>query len=427
MQSNSYNSGASPEHHDRDRKFGGRNNWTVAIFIVASLLISMSVTQEEAPEPGSLRYWLLILPAVVFPFFDIKAIVRVFLGRAWWLSAFLVIAGSWHLILGDVRASIQLALLIWVTAWFSSNPVSVKSEHLSRIYLFFVVLGIVVYVGTDLNRWGLLPGMTVDEYGLWRVSFFPNIAYTAFLSLVVIMVLTRDISQAHQYAAILAVAVYFLVASFVRTALIALVLYSVMYWWFRFSPSPTRLFWGALAVGFGVNVLIALSPAALHFLQGFPVISRLFLRGETQLTFEEISQQLYRPWLWGEHFNQFMSSPWLLGLGAFEFDELKKTALIEGQEQGDSVSLPTRLIAAYGLAGLLFTGYLIARLRHFARVGDAWACACFAPVLLLTLHWGSIFHPSDALFGLFMMMILRGSTAYPIEVRAKRRSFLRSF
>ncbi len=390
------------------------------LFITLALLVSMSVTQEEAPEPGSLRYWLLVLPAVLLPLTGLLPMARTLVGRARWLLVFLLSAGAWHLLKGDTRAVMQLGLLIWVTAWISSNAVRLKDEHIVRLYLALVVIGTLVYLATDLNRWGPLPGLTVADYGVWRVSFFPNIAYSAFLSLVVILILTRQRSGLSQHGLVLAVAMYFLVTSFVRTALIALVMYVVLRWWFARRPTPARLFWGALLLGFGVNLAIAGSVVVLDFLQQYPITSRLFLRGETQLSTEEIFQQLYRPWLWWEHLQQLAASPSLMGWGAFDFEELKNVALIEGQEQGDTVSLLTRLLAAYGIPGALFTAYLVARLHAAAQALDAWSCACFAPVLLLMLQWGSVFHPSDALYALFVITVVQGSPAFTNAPRPSR-------
>jgi hypothetical protein len=397
-----------------------RGNAALTLFVTLALLVSMSVTQEEAPEPGSFRYWLLVLSASLLPLTGLRQITRTLLGGGWWLLLFLITGGVWHLLKGDMRAVLQLGLLVWVTAWISSDAARLKSEYIVGLYMVLVVIGCLVYLATDLNGWGPLPGLTVAEYGVWRVSFFPNIAYTAFLSLVVIMILTRQRVRETWHAVVLGVAAYFLVTSFVRTALIALAMYAGLRWWFARRATPSHLFWGAMVVGFGINLAIAGSVFVLDYLQQFPLVSRLFLRGETQLSTEEIFQQLFRPWLWWEHVQQFVASPSLMGWGAFDFEDLKITALIEGQEQGDTVSLLTRLLAAYGLPGALFTAYLVARLRAAARARDAWSCACFAPVLLLVLQWGSVFHPSDALFALFLMTVVRGSVAFPEAIRTPR-------
>lgn len=387
-------------------------NAAFTLFIVLALCVSMSISQYDGVEPGSLTYWMLILPAVVLPASGLKHLPRTLVGPGFPLLALLLTAGLWHLGSGDRAAVLQLGLLVWVTAWVSSDATCLNVRHLVQIYLALVLIGILVSATTDLNGWGLIPGRTIETEGLWRVSFFPNIAYTGMLSLATIMVLTRNGLLASRYRFALLLAGYFLLFSFVRTALIAIIMYALLRWWFDRRPSPARLYWGALSVGFGINLAVLASPPIFHYLQEVDLISRLFLRGESQLTTEEIYQQLFRPWLWLEHFRQFWESPMLMGWGAFEFEDLKRVALIEGQEQGDTVSLLTRLLAAYGLPGLLFTIYLVSRLRAMANACDTWGAACFASVIFLTLQWGSVFHPTDGLFALFVLMAVRGQAAF---------------
>jgi hypothetical protein len=389
-----------------------RRNLALTVFVLSALGVSMSVRQDAAPEPGSLAYWLLISPAALLPLVDFGAIIATLLGRARLLLFFVLSAGAWHFIHGDTQAVMQLGLLILVMAWTCTSPACLRVGDLRWAYLALIGVGFAVWAFTDLNGWGPLPGTTVSEYGVWRVSFFPNIAYTAFLSFAVVMLLTRTPKIARHNQVILLVALYFLVFSFVRTALIAATLYFLLRWWFRRHHRPGQMFWTALLVGFGVNIAIALSVVAFDYLQQFPLISRLFLRGEAGLSTDEIFTQLYRPWLWMQHLTQFLTSPSLMGWGVFDFNDLKTEDLVEGNEQGDSVSLPTRLLASYGIPGILFTVFLVVQLRRLAWRGDRWACACFAPLFLLMMQWGSVFHPSDALFVIFMLMIMRGTAGF---------------
>jgi hypothetical protein len=372
----------------------------------------MSISQEEVPVPGSLTYWSLILPAALLPVFDIRSIVEVLVGRARILVLMLILGGGWHLVMGDERASLQLALLVLVLAWAGSDAARLRVSDLLWLYVALVLVGIVLFIVSDLNKWGPLPGLTVAEYGIWRVSFFPNIAYTAFLSLAVVFLLTKDMETARRFRAVLAIALFYVIFSFVRTALIALVLYGLLRWMYSRALRPGQLFWSSLASAVLINVAIAGSVAVIDALQHIPLISRLFLRGETNLDEQEIFVQLYRPWVWWQHLQLFASSPWLMGWGVFDFNELKTEELVDAIDWSDTVSFPTRLLAAYGLAGSLFIVFLVQRLRASAASRDAWACACFPPVVLLMMQWGSVFHPSDALFVFFMMMIVSGSRAF---------------
>lgn len=389
-------------------------NLALLAFIGLSLSVSMATTQEETPEIGSPLYWALVIGAALLPLLDVGAIYRTLFGRGLLLLGFALTAGSWHLLTGDLRVVLQLGLMVWVAAWLSSDNARLCVRDLLGVYLASVVVGVALWLLTDLNQWGLVPGTTAEHYGVWRVSYFSNIAMSAMLSLAVTMVLTRTMASARAHSLVLGLALYFLVFSFVRTALIALLLYVALRWWFarQDHPSPRSLFWTALLVGIGINLMIATTNVVLEHLQEFPVISRLFLRGETGLTPEEIREQAYRPWLWMQHLILFETSPFLMGLGVFEFSEVQPEALLVGTTPAGNEALLTRLLATYGLPALLFVLYLISRLRESARQCDLWACACFPPIILLVMQWGNFFHPTDAIGAIFFLMIVHGSKAF---------------
>jgi hypothetical protein len=383
-------------------------------FLALTLFVTMTVGQEVVPETGSLTYWLLVLPALIFPLFNVAAIVRT---AATWpailLLVMLAIAGSWQMLQGDPRSALRLALIVMMLIWVSSPAARLRDIDLGLLYALLLLLGILVFFLTGENKWGPFPGTTVEEYGIWRVSFFPNIAYTAFLSLAIVMAFTRTRERFAAAVPLLTVAAFFLTLSFVRTALIALVVYAVIYFVIRGRRSMSALFWLPLAAAIGINAAIAVSPLVLQYLQDVPFISRLLLRGETGLDTNDIFIQLFRPWVWWQHLQIMMSSPFLMGRGAdFDFNALKTESLIDVIDWSDLVSMPTRLLAAYGVPAVLFLVYLVAQLWRRAREGDAWSCACFAPTILIAMQWGSMFHPADPMFALYFMPLLGGSTAY---------------
>jgi hypothetical protein len=277
-----------------------------------------------------------------------------------------------------------------------------------------VLAGIALDLTSEINPWGLLPGRTADEYGIWRISFFPNIANTGILSLLLLMLLTRTARLARSHALVLGLALYFLALSFVRTAIIGAFVYLALHWWFgrpsyRPGPSGKRMAWTAGLIAVGLNLMIASSVIALAIAQEYQLLSRLLLRGESDLSADEIFQQLYRPWLWGQHLALFADSPLLMGHGSAEFQSLQTSELIEGHPGIGSDALPTLLLSAYGLAGLCFTIFLFSVLRRAAARNDRWACALFPAVVLLMMNWGAVFHPTNAFFVLFLLMMARGS------------------
>jgi hypothetical protein len=386
-------------------------------FITLSLLVTMSLDQTSSFARGSLQYWLVVLPALLFPLLDLSAILKRLFGEARLLLLFFVFAGGWHLATGDVRATLQLFQFILMLTWISTDRASISVRDLARLYMFLVVVGVSISVFSDFNRYGLIPGRSDPTYGLWRVSFFPNIAYTGILSLAMVLVLTRSKERARQHPIVLAIAVYFLVFSFVRAAQIAAMIYLALYYLFLRNPAlrPTRMFWIALLVAFGFNLAVLVSAQILFALQGVPLVSTLFLRGATNLSVDDILFQLYRPWLWRTHFHLFLSSPAWMGWGSPEFYQRVLDATGPPLPTIGSESLPTILLASYGIAGVLFTVYLVQRLRQLAFVDDRWACACFPAVFVLMMNWGSVFHPSDSIFVILLLIMTRGSKGFVIE------------
>ena len=209
-----------------------------------------------------------------------------------------------------------------------------------------------------------------------------------------LLILTRDGKSAWAHPLVILIAIYFLVFSFVRAALLSALIYAVLRWWFsRWElPRPRRMFWTALCVSLGFVALTAVAAKLLYLTQDFSWVSVLMLRGKTGLTVDDIAYQLYRPWLWDQQLNLFLSSPWLMGWGSADFYRLVAIT-IENPDaiiiSAGSEALPTRLLVVYGLPGLLFSVYLFARLRKLAMADDRWACACFPALFSLMMSWGA--------------------------------------
>jgi hypothetical protein len=386
-------------------------------FVTLSLLVTMSLDQTSSFARGSLQYWLVVLPALLLPLLDLPAILKRLFGEARLLLVFLVCAGGWHLAMGDVRVTLQLFQFILVLTWISTDRASINVRDLTRLYMLLVVVGVSILLFSDFNRYGLIPGRSDPAYGLWRVSFFPNIAYTGILSMAMVLVLTRSKDVARQHPIVLAIATYFLVFSFVRAAQIAAMIYLAIYYLFlrNSAPRPIRMFWIALLVAFGFNLAVLVAAQILFVLQNYPLVSTLFLRGETNLSIDDILFQLYRPWLWRTHFHLFFSSPGWMGWGSPEFYQRALDATGPPLPTIGSESLPTRLLASYGIAGALFTVYLVRQLRQLAFLDDRWACACFPAVFVLMMNWGSVFHPSDSIFVILLLIMTKGSKGFVTE------------
>ena len=389
-------------------------DWPTLLFVAVSIGISLRVPQYNVEEMAApVDYVMLILAAVLLPLARPAALLEAINGRAAWLVAFLVPAVAWHALRGDWTAVNQIGLLALVYTWFTTRNFRLVKEDIYRLYGLALIIGVGVWVATDLNGWGMIPGTSVYAEGQWRVSFFPNIAFTAYLSIGVVLVMTMDGWEKPLRQPLFWVALYFLLLSFVRAVTLGFLIYVPLYYFLsRKKRSPAFLFWTVLLIAIGVNLLIAYSTYLFLQIQDIPVISRFFLRGEVGLSEYEIYVQLYRPWLWGQHLSQFWSSPMLFGWGSTEFQSLITNDLVAGLEQGDTVSMPTRLLAQFGWPAFFFLAFLLASLWERARERDTWACAAFPVIALGLMQWGTFFHPTNGIGAILMLILLRGRQAF---------------
>lgn len=387
------------------------SDWVTIGYLVFALGMAMSVSQDYVDDSSPVRYYMFVLPVILAAICRPVLLVQAAGGKSILIFFMAFVSGCYFVLMGDLAAAMQTSLLGLGTIWFCSERVYFYDRDLRRIYAITVVVGAVVWLSTDFNRWGLLPGTTDAAYGVWRVSFFSNIAFTAFFSLVIVLTATRHgKGQINWKDPIFLLAIYFTIFSFVRTAVICLGLYALSFWLLTKIQRPREMFMFSLVVAVATNLAIAYSASIFDSLQSVPIISRLFLRGETQLSEFEIYQQLYRPWLWGEHLKLAWASPNLMGWGSIPFVELVVDSIFDYRlETGDSVSLLTRLLAVNGVMGLLYWLFLLVCLGERAACRDRWGCAVFPVVITAMMQWGSMFHVTDPMALLYTGLVVKGA------------------
>jgi hypothetical protein len=378
--------------------------------LIWSLAMAMTVSQDYVPEQSNIRYLMFTVPIVIVAMCRPLALWITLGGKAMWLMPFLFLSAAYHAIQGDVTAVLQVGLLVLGVVFFCSPPVRFNRADIYILYVAFVAIGFLVWISTDFNRWGLIPGTTDPAYGIWRVSFFSNIAFTGFFSLFIILISTKNGWKKIESPYIFSLAIYFLIFSYVRTAILCLLLYILCQSLLKKIKRPSYLFVISLSISILSNIFIAYSSSIFSFLQNIDFVSRLLLRGESQLTEFEIYQQLYRPWLWGEQLKLFVSSPYLMGWGSIPFENLVMNNIFDfGVESGDNVSLPTKLLSQFGLAAIFFWIFLIACLKQASDRLDWWGCSVFPVVFTAMMHWGSMFHVTDPMAILYFGLLVKGS------------------
>lgn len=395
-----------------------KRDWISIVYFVIAIAVALSVSQEYQGEPSLGRYLTFILPVIFAALIRPLALLKAASSKAMVVVIFSFLSGAYFLFIGDLSATMQILLLGLGTLWFCVFQVRFIDRDLYIVYALAVVAGAIIWLLTDFNRWGLIVGTTDPAYGVWRVSFFSNIAFSAFFSLFIVLIATRESYRDAWRNPFFLVALYFTVFSFVRTAIICLVLYVLTYWILKRLKHPIELFFVSILIAISATIFVAYSSDILLYLQEITLISRLFLRSESQLSEFEIYQQLYRPWLWGEQLRLAWNSPNFLGWGSIPFVELVQNNIFEyGLEFGDTVSFPTRLLSQFGVLALLYWAFLIICLKEMASQRDVWGCAMFPIIIMAMMQWGSMFHVSDPMALLYTGVLVKGSSFVSAGVR----------
>lgn len=439
----------------------------ILLFVAISLAMALVIGQEQIILKGDPWYWALVMPAILFPTLRLRqTLENLVFGTARPLLMFGMLACGWFVIRHDFGAVFPALLFVWVAGWATRTEVRLHRGHLLALTLGFYCVACVLYLvqpdlrgtawlnvrveapraafvaednrasiapvvrpqsapialpvqqrdGLNLNAWGILPGQTAPAFQPWRVSATPNIATSGVFSLFILIIVFSQMEFRILSTVTLISTSYFVVLSFVRAVFAGLGLFFVSLSLMKALPNVA---WLRVAVAFvltaGIILFVAFSPVVLFWLQDSEVMSRLFLRGQTNMSIADIARQEYRPWLWGEHLKLFWSSPFLMGLGS----ELSATAnshiINEGQARSDSVSLLTRLLATYGMATVgIFWFFCECCYRH-AKNNDTWAVAALVVMTFLMMVWGSVFHPTNGIFVLSFLIIARGRAAFAAD------------
>lgn len=392
-----------------------KSDWGLVLYLTVSFFVLLFIGQSVNVERGTVLYFLILLPPFIFPLTKLHYIVCNFVYKLWPVLLLLIIALIWGLKKHDLNAIPRLALFLFILSWLEISSLKIRIKTLSYIYLGLIASSLLIAVIIpNLNIWGLIPGSTMaDGIYVWRISFFPNIATTAFLSLFMFFLTTKDKETFTNNKFVTLVAIYFVIFSFVRTAVIAMFAYCFIYYFFSKMKNKSWLFILSCFAALILNYIVAFSAQIMYHLQTIPMINRFLLRGYHNLSEQDIYIQMYRPWLWKQQITIFLNSPLWMGMGMYDFGQLNLS--IDGGktiEGNDSVSLLLGLLATYGISAILIYFYILYKNFKNSCDLDSWACAIFPIIIFISMQWGSIFHPASGLFVLYFLSLIKGKKGF---------------
>lgn len=437
----------------------------ILVFLGIWLASTIFIGQDRAVVKGDWYYWLAVVPAMVFPLIRFSSTMKNLLfGKARPLAFFGVLGVAWAVLNQDFAVAAPIILIVWVGAWACRDEAVLLRRSFFLLILAFYALGIMAFLlqppferfpwmgmpynnetlsaeelpagadptpklpdqvkgGLDLNPWGILPGQTAPAFGHWRISMTPKIATSGLVSLFALLIFLQKPSLRPTNFGTAALAAYFAFLSLIRAVSSAAALFLVTYILQKlFEKSTFARIVMAVLTTTGLIAATWIAPYLLYKLQDYDIVSRLMLRGRNDLSFDEIVRQLYRSWLWTQHFNIFIDSRYFMGVGSELAQSAKEHLLNANQARSDSDSFLTRLLATYGVATFGLFYFFIERCFRHARKDDLWAISMLSVLLWLMMTWGSSFHPTNGIFVLAFLVIGKGSNAFRDEMAASTAS-----
>lgn len=341
------------------------------------------------------------------------------------LLGFLAAAGLVALGRGDFSSLLSAGLLALTLVWIAQSPTHLPLKTLNGLFLASIGVGTVFYFA-GLSDYGVIPGqhlVGLDRGIAWRVSLFPYVPESGFFALVVILA-NQLLGTGRSRVVFMVVAGYFLVFSGVRSALIALILCEA-YVLFARRPGgagaglKTALLWALIAT----FLLFVSAPTILLLVPGIaegPIGSYLFREAAANLNEASITQSSYRGWLWGRHFDLFLSWP-LTGMGTFEFADLNPTDALAAMGTG-SESFLTSWLARVGLCFLPFVYYLVRLGDRSAALPTPFEACVFVTLWVAALAYGSFIVPYNFIFLLLFGLLMRQRAEEPPALPAEQRT-----
>jgi hypothetical protein len=354
-------------------------------------------------------YFLLVGSAYLFvlvflPFVLHRVLVERPLSLRWetaWLLGMGLTAGLVAVLRGDLSTIVSVSLIVLVLAIIFELELVVPVALLNALAIASIPLAILSY-HYGFSDYGYVPGQSTlgEEQGrAWRVSLFPGLPENGFFCA---LVLLANFCQRGQRFALagMAIALYFLLLSGVRSAMLALALAGA-YWWIanqlRGSSARVLAFVAVVA-------LIVASPfsydAVVYVLQAldWAPLWTLMKIDPTMATGDVADSSTIRSWIWSEHLRLWLSSPAFLGIGTYDFSAVTFDAPAGHDPGTGSESFITSLLARIGVPALFIVAAIFQAARKAFRSDDQ-AAACFAILLLgAMLTYGSMLTPYNLLF-----------------------------
>lgn len=384
------------------------NQQTFNALLVYFLLMLYAVPSNSDFENQSpYLYYFYTLPIVAWLIVTMGSwlpqVVKPIKGTTYALF-FLLIVAIISILRSDITSVLNSALFVLTILSIYLTRVTISLRLLNTLYLM-AVLGAIISFHTGISQWGYLPGQAViqvseTESVAWRVSLFPFVPESAFLSLLVLIINYQNNKGLFKWV-ICAASLYFMLFAGMRSTFIALGFFALFKWFsrdtkFRRGFKFSIYNWAALFLFILILNLNSLL-LGLAAVVNQPFLNQLLFRTEAGVDDAEALQKtIYRTWIWVKHIEIFQSSP-LVGIGTFDFKEVVKEQLDQLGTSG-SESLLTGMFARYGVVTFLFVFFMSSLNKIALKNAARFSYFIIFFFLLTMLTYGSFLVPYNLMF-----------------------------
>jgi hypothetical protein len=323
------------------------------------LLLYIKAT-DRAVEVGSPIYFAYILPVclyfgalfprVLMAQYDRKMLIVLIYGAVVSLVSIL----RW-----DISTIANTAIFVAAIVVIIHYRLRPSYGFLNIIFLLSIPLQLLsFYLGNTIYH--VIPGLSEDNSIWWRVSIFPLVPESAFLSSIVLFVniLSKNVPLRKTC---IVLSIYFLTFSGVRTAAIPAafvigVYYIFIYYRKNGNIDLEKLAAAIIAAGFFFISIVV--PDFAYFLPQFDneFLNVFIFRSSDLESFEAIGSK-YRTWTISEHL-RFASDNPVFGIGTFDFAEMAIDPPIAGSYGTGSEMFITGQFARVGVISLLIVYFV---------------------------------------------------------------------
>lgn len=306
---------------NRDMTARLRSQRLFSLLLVYYWGVQYTQMSGQHAERGNLVYFLYVVPVLFYVLISAHHIISHALkverpaGLALVFGAIVATVGIVRLDFETVFTVGLLAAMVFVVF---VQRVTSPSNLLNALFLASIVASAIAF-GFGRSAYTVLPGFGVEDAVWFRVSLLPQVACSAFFSLVVFFINLLNPNLRFRKLFLL-LSLYFLIFAALRSAIAAAVLASIFVGLrslglLNSSRSAMVFLWMALAA---FVVILTVPELILRFSTPDGVLNLyLFRSRDTAADADSFTKSMLRTILWEEHFKIARLNP-ILGVGTFD-------------------------------------------------------------------------------------------------------------